>query len=99
QPSWSPDSTRIACQAYRSSTWQIWTIKSDGTDLRAVTSGPYDDRAPSWSPDGQRIAFSADRSGPSTALGVAPSTALGAGPSTALGAGPSTALGTGSYDV
>src|SRR5947207_14985434 len=63
QPSWSPDSTHLAFQAYRSSTWQIWTMKADGTDLRAVTSGPYDDREPSWSPDGQRIAFSSDRSG------------------------------------
>src|SRR5437867_4836831 len=26
QPSWSPDSRRIAFQAYRSSTWQIWTM-------------------------------------------------------------------------
>src|SRR6185295_16895448 len=25
QPSWSPDGQRIAFQAYRSSTWQIWT--------------------------------------------------------------------------
>ena len=78
QPAWSPDSSRIAFQAYRSNTWQIWTIKSDGTDLRAVTSGPYDDREPSWSPDGQRVAFSSDRA-PSTALGTGPSTALGTG--------------------
>ncbi len=63
QPSWSPDSTRIAFQAYRSTTWQIWDVKVDGSDLRAVTSGPYDDREPSWSPDGRRIAFSSDRSG------------------------------------
>src|SRR6266481_2443142 len=38
QPSWSPDSTHIAFQAYRSSTWQIWTMKADGTELEAVTS-------------------------------------------------------------
>ncbi len=35
QPSWSPDGTRLAFQAYRSSTWQIWTIKADGSDLKA----------------------------------------------------------------
>ena len=63
QPSWSPDGTRIAFQAYWTSTWQIWTVKADGTDLRPVTSSPYDDREPAWSPDGRRIAFSSDRSG------------------------------------
>src|SRR6266850_8380265 len=46
QPSWSPDSTHLTCQAYHSSTWQIWTMKADGTALKAVTSGPYDDREP-----------------------------------------------------
>src|SRR6185295_11039510 len=64
QPSWSPDGSRIAFQAYPAAgTWQIWTIKADGTDPRPLTSGPFDDREPSWSPDGQRIAFSSDRSG------------------------------------
>ena len=63
QPSWSPDGTHLAFQAYHTTTWQIWTIKADGTDLRPVTSGPYDDREPAWSPDGRRIAFSSDRSG------------------------------------
>ena len=63
QPSWSPDGRRIAFQAYRSSTWQIWTVNADGTDMKPVTSGPFDDREPAWSPDGSRIAFSSDRSG------------------------------------
>ena len=63
QPSWSPDGSRIAFQAYRSSTWQIWIIRPDGSDLQALTAGPYDDREPVWSPDGRQIAFSSDRSG------------------------------------
>jgi Tol biopolymer transport system component/imidazolonepropionase-like amidohydrolase len=63
QPSWSPDGRKIAFQAYRSSTWQIWTVNADGTDLKPVTSSPFDDREPAWSPDGSTIAFSSDRSG------------------------------------
>jgi len=63
QPSWSPDGKKIAFQAYRTSTWQIWTMNADGSELRAVTESPFDDREPTWSPDGTRIAFSSDRSG------------------------------------
>jgi Tol biopolymer transport system component/imidazolonepropionase-like amidohydrolase len=64
QPVWSPDGRRLAFQAYRTSTWQIWTIKADGTLLTPVTSpGPFDDREPIWSPDGTRLAFSSDRGG------------------------------------
>jgi Tol biopolymer transport system component/imidazolonepropionase-like amidohydrolase len=64
QPVWSPDGRRLAFQAYRTTTWQIWTINADGTALTPVTSpGPFDDREPIWSPDGTRIAFSSDRSG------------------------------------
>jgi Tol biopolymer transport system component/imidazolonepropionase-like amidohydrolase len=63
QPSWSPDGRRIAFQAYRDSTWQIWTVDADGKELKPITSSPYDDREPVWSPDGARIAFSSDRGG------------------------------------
>src|SRR4029453_7374491 len=38
-PAWSPDGRRIAFQGYRSSTWSIWTVSADGSDLRQVTSG------------------------------------------------------------
>ena len=40
QPSWSPDGRRIAFQAYRDSTWQIWTVNADGKELKPVTSSP-----------------------------------------------------------
>ena len=38
-------------------------MNADGSEMRAITSGPFDDREPSWSRDGSRIAFSSDRSG------------------------------------
>jgi Tol biopolymer transport system component/imidazolonepropionase-like amidohydrolase len=60
-PVWSPDSQRLAFQAYRDGNWHIWTMNRDGSGLRQETSGPFDDREPHWSPDGRRIAFSSDR--------------------------------------
>src|SRR5918992_3350676 len=33
-PAWSPDGRRIVFQAYRSSTWNIWTADADGTALK-----------------------------------------------------------------
>ena len=47
----------------RDGVWHIYVMNADGSGLRAMTSGPFDDREPSWSRDGSRIAFSSDRSG------------------------------------
>ncbi len=50
-PFWSPDGTRIAFVDHG-----LATMKSDGTDLRHLTTDESD-AAPAWSPDGTRIAF------------------------------------------
>ena len=53
----------VAFQGYVDGVWHIFVMAADGSGLRAITSGPFDDREPSWSRDGTRIAFSSDRSG------------------------------------
>ena len=56
-PSWSPDGSRIAFAAnIRDGGFDIYTIGSDGKDMRPVTSGE-DAFEPAWSPDGKTIAF------------------------------------------
>ncbi len=40
--------------------YHVWTVNVDGTNLRQLTSGPYDDLMPCWLPDGG-IAFSSTR--------------------------------------
>ncbi len=57
-PSWSPDGKRIAFYSDRSGSYQVWTIRPDGSGLKQLTdleegSGNF----PVWSPDGVRVAF------------------------------------------
>jgi len=63
-PSWSPDGSQIAFQNYEGHYYQVWVADRDGSNARAVTSGPWDHREPAWF--GERIAFSSDRSGEGT---------------------------------
>ncbi len=64
-PSWSPDGTKIVFSdlefvrtaAGREQRGHIYVMDGDGSNLRQLTSGPFEDERPSWSPDGTMIAF------------------------------------------
>lgn len=63
EPSWSPDSKRIAFQGFHQGYFHIWIIDADGKNLKQVTHGKFDDREPSWDSDGETITFASDRTG------------------------------------
>ena len=68
-PSWSPDSKRIAFVSTRDENRdrnkdrQIYVIDADGGNLRRLTNNDFDEWDPSWSPDSKRIAFTSNRDG------------------------------------
>ena len=57
-PSWSPDSERIAFVSTRHGATEIYVMDADGKNQERLTENKIDDDDPSWSPDGQKIAFS-----------------------------------------
>lgn len=57
-PTWSPDGAWIAFTSNRSgpaSVGQVYLVRPDGSDLRAVTRGPWSHAQPRFSPDGRSI--------------------------------------------
>jgi len=57
-PAWSPDGSRIVFDGViASSTWDIYTVRPDGTDLVQLTHSTTFATFPRWSPDGRRILF------------------------------------------
>ncbi len=52
---WSPDGSKLL---FWDSSWDIFTINSDGTQLSNLTGDlAYNSFSPTWSPDGTKIAF------------------------------------------
>ena len=66
-PDWSPDGTKIVFTADECSNSfnnnEIYTINSDGTNLKKLTNNAFSDSNPIWSPDGKKIAFVSYRDG------------------------------------
>lgn len=63
QPSWSPHRHRIAYWAVNGGQRDVWTIRVDGSDPRAVTNDASMDWNPVWSADGKYLYFCSDAGG------------------------------------
>jgi len=63
RPDVSWDGTKIlfCYQPHNEKSFHIYEINADGTNLRQITSGPYDDLDPIYLPDGKNIMFSSTR--------------------------------------
>ncbi len=58
QPRWSPDGSRISFYSNATSTYEIWLINPDGSDLTRLTDTQGANAIYStWSPDGERIGY------------------------------------------
>ena len=62
-PLWSPRGDLIMFARLSGGTYDVYTIKPDGSSLRRLTNGKGNDAHMAWSPDGEYIAFASSRMG------------------------------------
>ncbi len=62
-PAASPDGSKIAFMSQRDGNWQIYTVNTDGSDLKRLTQSHTVDGLPAWSPDSQYIAYASNEAG------------------------------------
>lgn len=62
-PDFSPDGKSIVFESTRDGKFAIYTVRTDGTGLRKLSSGEVDDEQPRWSRDGRQVVFISNRDG------------------------------------
>lgn len=59
----TPPIETVLFSSDRDGNFEIYSMRTDGTELRRLTNSPGIDQAPRWSPDGSQVVFSAVRPG------------------------------------
>jgi TolB protein len=60
-PMFSPDGKKIVFESNRNGNFEIYTINTDGSDIKQLTHDTAFDGTPVWSPDGKWIVFASER--------------------------------------
>lgn len=62
-PAWMPDGDRLVFSSYRGGSFDVHSIKSDGSAERELVTGPGDESSPAVSADGEVLAYVERRDG------------------------------------